>query len=114
MQSQIRVRIPQITSIETALRLYYERIELSSSDIKELFGKVSDCTVAKLKNRAREIMREENTPVWNARNVNTEAAYKAWGLEIESLERRFAKIRKMETKACRDGKARENLTEVSE
>ena len=98
MESKIRVRIPQITSIETALRLYYERIELSGKDIKELFGDISDCTVAKLKNKVREMMKEEDTPIWNARNVNTEVAYKAWGLDIESLERRHSKIQKLEGK----------------
>lgn len=35
------VRVPQITSLETAIRLYYERIELSNSDIRELFGKLA-------------------------------------------------------------------------
>lgn len=95
MQSQIRVRIPQITSIETALELYYKRIELSSSDVRALFGKISESTVAKLKNKAREIMREENTPIWNAQCVNTEVAYKAWGLDIENLEKRHTKLQKM-------------------
>ena len=40
MEGKIRVRIPQITSIETALQLYYNRIELSGADIKELFGDI--------------------------------------------------------------------------
>ena len=31
------VRVPQITSLETAIRLYYERIELSNSDIRGTF-----------------------------------------------------------------------------
>lgn len=39
------VRVPQITSLETAIRLYYERIELSNSDIRELFGKLAPATI---------------------------------------------------------------------
>ena len=100
MEGKIRVRIPQITSIETALQLYYNRIELSGADIKELFGDISNCTIAKLKNKARELMRERSTPIWNARNVNTEVAYEAWGLNIENLERRYSKILKLEGKKC--------------
>ncbi len=104
MESKIRVRIPQITSVETALQLYYKRIELSGADIKELFGEISNCTIAKLKNKARELMRERNTPMWNSQNVNTEVAYEAWGLNIESLERKFAKLQKLE------GRSEKNLT----
>ena len=45
------VRVPQITSLETAIRLYYERIELSNSDIRELFGKLAPATIKSLKTR---------------------------------------------------------------
>lgn len=92
---KVRVRIPQITDIETAIKLYYERIELSSSDIVKLFGKIGASTVVKLKRKAREVMTEENTPIWNAQNVNTEAAFKAWGLDIADLEHRYKKISAM-------------------
>ena len=66
------VRVPQITSLETAIRLYYERIELSNSDIRELFGKLAPATIKSLKNKAQAIMTERNTPIWNAQRVNTE------------------------------------------
>lgn len=87
------VRVPQITSLETAIRLYYERIELSNSDIRELFGKLAPATIKSLKNKALAIMTERNTPVWNAQRVNTEIAYEAWGLNIADLERRFKKLK---------------------
>jgi len=93
------VRIPQITSLETAIRLYYERIELTNDDIRELFGKIGSATVVRLKKAARVQMQENNTPVWNAQWVNTEDAYKAWGLDIESLERRYAKLCAMTRRA---------------
>lgn len=88
----VRVRIPQIVSLETAIRLYYSRIELSSKDVHEIFGDIADGTVAKLKNKARELMSERETPIWNARNVNTAVAFEAWGLEISDLERRYKKL----------------------
>ena len=89
------VRIPQIKSLETAIRLYYERIELRNADIKELFGGVCQGTVDKLKRIAKDKMKEDDVPSWNALAVNTEAAYGAWGLKIEDLENRLAKLQKL-------------------
>ena len=93
------VRIPQITSLETAVRLYYERIELSNADIRELFGKLAPATIKSLKNKALAIMTERNTPVWNAQRVNTEIAYEAWGLNITDLEHRLKKLKAMGVQA---------------
>lgn len=93
------VRVPQVTSLETAIRLYYQRIELSNSDIRELFGKLAPATIKSLKNKALAIMTERNTPFWNAQRVNTEIAYEAWGLNIADLERRFKKLKAMEVQA---------------
>lgn len=98
-QSTVSVRIPQLVSIEAAIRIYYERIELTNSDIRKLFGKErGNATIAKLKRKAREVMAENNTPIWNAQYVNTEAAYKAWGLDIADLERRYKKLSAMKPK----------------
>ncbi len=98
MESKVRVRIPQISSIETALRLYYSKIELSTTDVKNLFGGVSDTVAWKLKKKAKELMTERGTTIWNARNVNTEVAYESWGLNIADLERRQEKLKKLEDK----------------
>lgn len=91
----MKVRIPQITDLGAAIRLYYERIELSNTDIEILFGKHSSSTVAGLKAMARDKMRENNIPCWNAQRVNTEAAYSAWGLSIDDLERRYQKLKQL-------------------
>lgn len=40
------VRVPQITSLETAIRLYYERIELSKPDTDNLQKLLKDCMTA--------------------------------------------------------------------
>lgn len=93
--STIKIRIPQVTSIELAIRLYYERTELSNSEIKSLFA-VGENTVTKLKRKARELMNERETPVWNAQRVNTEVAYEAWGLDIKNLEHRLKKLKALE------------------
>ncbi len=86
------VRIPQISSLETAIRIYYERTQLTNADIKQLFGAKANTTIVKLKEAAREVMRQENAPMWNATSVDTESAYKAWGLNIADLERRYRKL----------------------
>lgn len=76
-ESTIRVRIPQLRSVESAVRVFYEKTELTSSDIKRLFDIRSSATVTKLKALAREKMIEEKIPAWDSRNVNTAMAYKA-------------------------------------
>lgn len=91
-----RVRIPQITSIETAVKLYYSRLALSNKDIEVLFGKLGKATVARLKDLAREQMITDDVKAWNALNVNTPSAYKAWGLDIAELERRNEKLKQLE------------------
>ncbi len=88
-----RVRIPNISSLETAIKKYYEKTELSNSDIKEIFDVRSSATVAKLKQVAKQEMIEQNTPCWNAQRVNTEVAYRVWGIDIEDIERRYKKLK---------------------
>ena len=88
------VRIPQIASIETAIRIYYEKIELKNADIMELFGmNLSRGKIVKMKEAAKEIMDEENILSYDATAVNTDAAYRAWGLNIDDLERRLKKLK---------------------
>lgn len=89
------MRVPPIASLETAIRLYYEKIELYNDDIRELFGKISGTSIVNLKELGREVMRSSDIPSWNARAVNTRAAYEAWGLEIDDLERRYNKLKKL-------------------
>lgn len=88
-------RIPEISSIETAIRLYWGKIELSTKDIKELFHPVGNKKVVLLKETAKEKMAENQTPSWNASRVNTKDAYAAWGLDIEDLERRYRRLKKL-------------------
>jgi hypothetical protein len=89
------IRTPEISSIETAIRLYWEKIELSTKDIKELFHPVGNKKVVLLKETAKEKMAENQTPSWNALRVNTKTAYEAWGLDIDDLERRYNKLQKL-------------------
>lgn len=89
---QNNVRIPQV-SIEKAIKIYYSNTELSNTNIKELFGNLAPATIVKLKAIARQEMIKNNTPVWNDTYVNTVAAFKAWGLDIDDLEYRYKKLK---------------------
>lgn len=89
------VRIPQITNIATAIRLFYEKTELTNNDIKTLFGKLANSTIARLKDKAWQQMIADGVTVWNSHRVNTVAAYKAWGLNIDDLEMRQKKLKQL-------------------
>ena len=89
------MNIPQIASVEIAVRLYYERIFLSNKDIQTLFPGIGCDTVQKLKKLARAKASEQNKMQYNSYTVMTESAYQAWGLDIDQLERRLTKLRKL-------------------
>ena len=72
-----------------------EKQMLSSKDILTLFGgKHGSATIQRLKNMAKDKMVEDNICIWNAAMVDTETAFKAWGLDIANMERRYAKLQK--------------------
>lgn len=92
-----RVRVPQVRNIEAALRLYYERLELSNKDIQGLFG-VAPSTISRLKALVREAQERDGIQCWNINHVNTEAAYKAWGLDIQKMERNYKRLQSLRLK----------------
>jgi len=100
----VRVRVPQIVDIETAVRLYYERVEFSTSDIKVLFN-VSDTTARKLKAKGFEQQRTDGVPSWNATCVYVNSAFKAWGLDINDLEARLQKLRRLKLREAHNGES---------
>ena len=89
------VRIPPITSLRTAIELFYTQTELGNSEITQLFGKHSPATIVRLKKKAQQKMAELNIQSWNSNRVSTTAAYAAWGLDISDLERRYEKVRQL-------------------
>lgn len=91
----VRARVPDITDIKTAVELYYSQITLGNADIEKLFGKHSKRTIAKLKKMAKDEMQQRSIPILNSLRVNTDAAYEAWGLDINDLERRYEKLKKL-------------------
>lgn len=89
------VRIPQITDLKKAIEIYYKWIEIGNQQIMNLFGKMSRARLVRLKKLAQAKMIEGDIPCWNANCVNTKAAYAAWGLDINDLEDRYKKLKKL-------------------
>ena len=89
------MNVPQITDIDTAISIYYRCPEISTKEIIQLFSKHSKTTVSRLKKLAQKRMIEENIYTYGMYKVNTDCAYKAWGLDIEDLEKRRDKLQKL-------------------
>ena len=85
----------QVKDIGEAIRIFYERFELTSKDIKDIFGVSGSKTVSRLKAEALAVMADKGIPPWSRGCVNTECAYEAWGLNIKDLERRYQKLNKI-------------------
>ena len=82
-------------SIETAIELYYSQNELSNKDIMKIFG-CSAGYATQMKRRVEERMAKENVRpvVFEAKNVNCEYAFYAWGLDIDELEKKYKKLQR--------------------
>lgn len=96
MKTMVRVHIPQIADLATAIRIYYSRLELNNTDIKELFPTACPGTILKLKRKAQELMTENGVLTYGTYSVNTKTAYVAWGLDITDIEKRYEKLKKLE------------------
>lgn len=86
------MKIPQITSIDTALAIYYKNLELGNADINMLFGKRSSATIARMKKAVKLEMDKMNMNAYSSNKVNTKIAFQTWGLDVEDLEKRKLKI----------------------
>lgn len=87
--------IPKITSIENALKVYYENAEIGNKEIKYLFGVRSSTTISKLKKLVKEEMIKRDMPTFNDYKINTSIAYDVWGMDINNLEKRMKKIKEL-------------------
>ena len=93
----MNVRIPPVKDIKQAILLYYTKHELLNKDISELFGvSFSYSKLARMRAEVRQKMREENAPFFDAKAVNTDVAYRVWGIPIEDLEKRYNKLKKLQ------------------
>lgn len=80
--------------IATAVRFYYEKVELTSADIKQIFS-CGGATATKLKKEVLEKMAKEKIRTWMPGTVNTRIAYQVWDIDIDDFEKRLKNIRKL-------------------
>jgi len=90
------VNTPPITSIDDALAIYYGHAELGNKELTALFGKRSSATVARLKRLAKDEMSRREIPSYGINRVNTAVAFEVWGLDVQELEERRDKLKKLE------------------
>ena len=83
-----------VKDLKICLKIYYTCPELGSDEIKELFG-VSDGVASSMKKPVRKKQIEDGVMVLDKYCVNTELAFKVWGIDIEDIERRVKKLEKL-------------------
>ena len=84
-----------IKDVGTAVRIYYSCPELGTKDIMELFS--CSCTTAnRLKEPVRKLQKERGILTFSNRTVNTQCAFDAWHIDIKEMERRVAKLNKLQ------------------
>jgi len=89
------MHIPQITDIDTAIKIYYQFPEIGSKEIALLFRKHSKSTINRLKKLAQKYMVAECIYTHGMYKLNTECAYRVWGIDVEDLEKRRNKLQKL-------------------
>ncbi len=82
-------------NIDTALRIYYENVEIGSKEIRELFGITANSAVARVKNEVLEEMAKRGQKPYARYCINTAVAYDVWGIDVNDLEKRRNKLKKL-------------------
>lgn len=88
------VTVPRVSSIRTAVEIYYTYNDLSTRDVMRLF----DCSTTKarqLKKPVQALMHERGILQKTECCIDTETAFEAWGIDIVSLERKMARAEKL-------------------
>ena len=89
------MNIPPITSIDTALKIYYTHSEIGNAEIKALFGSLSSATVSRLKAAVKDEMAKRDMYSYGIYKINTVVAYTVWGIDVMDLEKRRKKLKEL-------------------
>ena len=92
------INVPSVTSIDNALKVYYENSEIGNNEITELFGKRSSATISRLKRAVKNEMSKRETMSYGLNKVNTKIAYEIWGIDVVDLEQRLKKLKNLKLK----------------
>jgi hypothetical protein len=90
-----RMNIPQITSLDAALTIYYSHSEIGNKEITALFGRLSSATVARLKATVKDEMMKRDMFSYGMYKVNTAVAFDVWGIDVVDLEKRRKKLKEL-------------------
>lgn len=94
METAVRARIPNFADIRDAVRVYYEKTFIGTTDIVKLF-RCCPATARELKRLGQEKELEHQPMLYNAAKVNVKWAFEAWGYDINDLERRVQKLKRL-------------------
>lgn len=89
------MKVKQIADIDTALRIYYQYPEIGNKQIRELFGGLGNSTIANYKRAVLDKQIEIGKKTSAAHTVDTETAFDVWGIDVENLEKRKLKLKKL-------------------
>ncbi len=89
------MKVKQISDIDTALYIYYRYPEIGNKEIKKLFGGLGGSAIANYKRAVMEEQAAQNIKTSQLYTVDTETAFKVWGIDILKLEKRRDKLRKL-------------------
>ena len=90
------MNIPEISSIDNALRIYYSHSELGNKEITSLFGRLSSATTTKLKKLVKDEMIKRDVLSYGMYKINTGIAFDVWGIDVADLEKRKKKLKALE------------------
>ncbi len=83
-----------IRDLMDCLRIYYAYPEIGTKEIMRLFD-VGESKAWSLKKPVQKKQVEEQIIVLDKSCVNTELAFKVWGIDIKDIERRIKKLEEL-------------------
>ena len=89
------MKVKQISDIDTALYIYYRYPEIGNKEIKLLFGSLGETSLTKYKKAVLAEQVKQDVKTSQLYTVNTEIAYKVWGIDVADLEKRREKLDKL-------------------
>ena len=81
-------------NIELAIKLYYEEPEISNEEIRQLFD-VKNSKACKMKKEVKEEMAKKGVKCFRTNTINTKVAFEVWRLDIDDLEHRLTRLRRL-------------------
>ena len=82
----------KLRDVNTAVRIYYACPEISTGEIRELFGNLAASTISRMKKEVFAEMEKRGIPRNKGSAVDTRTAFEVWHYDIADLELRKRKL----------------------